>query len=197
MIRIVASSVLAAFVGLAAPLRPVPPASLPATTNECECEVVNTVRSMNLEDVCKCTVPGAAPGPAISVSMPVYPEGLPVNGDCLAGTCVGPNTCTYKNMQVNVTVAACARTCTGHDLGDAGVDWKRPAFAAGGATGSTGTAPFGQMTPFSSAKPTAPGTAECGTATMTDSITFYKANGNEAFKLEFQFACGSCRAKRR
>ena len=196
MIRIVTSSVLAAFVALAAPLQPAPPASLPATTNPCVCKVVNSSSSTNLDDVCKCTVPGAAPVPAISASVAVYPEGLPVNGECRAGTCDGPNTCTYKDMQVNVTVAACARDCTEHDPGAAGVEWKRPEFSVGGAAGSSGVAPFGQVTLFSSAKPTALGKADCGTATMTDSITFFHANGNVAFKLEFSFACGSCRAQR-
>lgn len=196
MIKSVVSAVLAASVALLAPMQPVPPLSPLANTNPCECTVVNAASSTKLDDVCKCAVPGAAPGPSISASVAVYPQGVPANGECRAGTCVGPNRCTYADMTVNVTISACARDCTEHDPSDTGVDWKRPAFPAGNAVGSSGTAPFGVATTFTSAKPTALAAAECGTAPMTDSITFYKANGNEAFKLEFQFACGSCAAKR-
>ncbi|MFN6147412.1 MAG: hypothetical protein ACK5AL_13705 [Planctomycetota bacterium] len=107
------------------------------------------------------------------------------------------NRCTYADMTVDVTISACVRDCTDHDPSDTGVGWKRPAFPAGNAVESSGTALFGVATTFTSAKPTALNAADCGTKTMTDSITFYKANGNVAFKLEFEFACGSCEAKRR
>lgn len=196
MIKAVVSAVLAAFVALLAPMHPVPPLSPLANTNPCECTVVNAASSTKLDDVCKCAVPGAAPGPSISASVAVYPQGVPANGECRAGTCVGPNRCTYADMTVNVTISACARDCTGHKPNAPGVKWDRPPFPAGNAAGSSGTAAFGVVTPFASAKPTALHAAECGTATMTDSITFYKANGNEAFKLEFKFACGSCEAQR-
>ncbi|MFN7671339.1 MAG: hypothetical protein ACK595_03955 [Planctomycetota bacterium] len=106
------------------------------------------------------------------------------------------NRCTYADMTVDVTISACVRDCTDHDPSDTGVGWKRPAFPAGNAVESSGTAPFAVATTVTSAAPTALHAAECGIATMTDSITFYKANGNEAFKLEFEFACGSCEAQR-
>ena len=196
MIRTVVSAVLAAFVALIAPRQPVPPLSQLANTNPCECTVVNAASSTRLEDVCECAVPGAAPGPSISASVSVYPQGLPAPGECNAGTCNGNNRCTYADMTVSVTISACARDCTKHKPNAPGVTWERPAFADGNAAASKGTVPFGQVHSFTSSKPVRLVSAECGTKTMTDSITFYHANGNEAFKLEFKFACGSCAAQR-
>lgn len=164
----------------------------PPAADPCKCEVVNSV-TLSQND-CKCKLPGTtAPVPAIDSVTPVFPEGLPEDGVCDKAPCTGDNKCEYKPIEVVVTIAACARKCTGHDDEDLCVRWTRPAFAPAQTVATSGCHNIGANIVYTGPAPSA-NLSSCGTAQMEDTITFYKKNGNVAAKLTFSFACGACPA---
>ena len=164
----------------------------PPAADPCKCEVVNKVYGVG---DCKCTITGQGEVPAFSYSTPVFPEGIPQHGVCNQGTCPGNNMCTYKPIQITITIAACARTCTGHEAADPGVPWKREVPPEMAAVESTGTWGFGSSTTITSGVPNVGNPNMCGQGPFEEKITFYKWNGQEAYKVVFQFGCGNCRGQ--
>jgi hypothetical protein len=175
---------LALGVGLRAQISPSP--------DRCKCAVVNTVFTIGGD--CKCSIPGTgSPRPAFSVSEPVFPDGIPADGVCTKNTCTGNNECTYKPIQVVLTIAACARTCTGHDEDEPDVNFRRTPDPTMGSVPSTGSVGFGQQQTFTSGTPSVGSPNLCGSGPFEESITFLKQDGQHAFKIVFQFGCGNCR----
>lgn len=162
----------------------------PPAVDPCKCEVVNKVKMS--ESDCKCNLPGDPdPVEAYDSSTPVFPEGLPEDGVCNKAPCAGDNTCTFQVVATTVTIAACARKCTGHKETSSCVRWKRTGLVEAGTVGSEGCHDFGVAVTYIGLPP-GPNYSACGTPQVEDVITFYKSNGNVAFKLTFSYGCGSC-----
>lgn len=161
----------------------------PPAADPCKCEVVNTVE-MSKSD-CKCNLPGVGEVPGFHMGTPVFPEGLPADGVCNKAPCAGSNSCTFKVVATTVTISACARKCTGHKDTSSCVEWRRTGLTEAGTVGSSGCHDFGVSITYTGAPPL-PNRSSCGTATVKDTITFYKANGNIAFELVFSYGCGQC-----
>jgi hypothetical protein len=165
----------------------------PAPADPCKCAVVNKPKLIDAD--CKCELEGVGEVPAFDSTTPVFPDGVAAPGVCSAAPCTGNNQCTFKAVATTVTIAACARKCTGHEDTDPCVSWARRAFPEAGGVGSTGCHAFGGSVEYIAAAPGA-NHRSCGGANMEDTITFYKVDGTIAFKLVFTFSCGSCRAAR-
>jgi len=162
-------------------------------TDRCKCAVVNDGKLIG-ED-CKCDLVGVGEVPGFDGTTPIFPEGLPAHGVCNASPCTGNNRCTFKAVAVTVTIAACARKCTGHEDADPCVSWVRRPFPEGGGVGSNGCHPIGASVSYI-ATPPGQNHSSCGGDLMEDTMTFKKADGTVAFKLVFSFQCGSCRNAR-
>lgn len=128
---------------------------------------------------------------AFHMGTPVFPEGLPADGVCNKAPCAGNNSCTFKVVATTVTISSCARKCTGHKDTSSCVEWRRTGLTEAGTVGSSGCHGFGVSITYTGAPPL-PNRSSCGTATVKDTITFYKANGNIAFELVFSYGCGQC-----
>jgi hypothetical protein len=166
-------------------------AQVSSSPDRCKCAVVNKVYTIG--DDCKCSIEGQGELPAFSISQPVFPHGLPASGVCQKNTCTGNNQCTYKDIRVTLTIAACARACTGHEEEDQGVTFHRKPDPTMGAVPSSGTVGFGTSEVFTSGVPTQGSPNICGSGPFEESITFLRKDDQHAFKIVFQFGCGDCR----
>ncbi|MCU0867332.1 MAG: sigma-70 family RNA polymerase sigma factor [Planctomycetes bacterium] len=168
----------------------------PVPVSPCQCEVVNKATPIPASD-CKCETPGSGQTIPISATEEVFPDGLPDHGVCNENGCNGNNKCTYKPMSVTITIAACARTCTGHDDTDPGVDWEWSHDQSFWTTATSyGTHPFNWGQPFTMTAPSVSAANDCGSGPKKSTLTFKKKNKQTAFTLEFEFGCGTCKASR-
>jgi hypothetical protein len=162
----------------------------------CKCEVVNTTHRVDSMSACECTNPGSSvPKRPIAASEEVFPEDLSRHGDCTDCDASNNGRCTYAAMQVTVTIANCARDCTGHKPTDAGVAWSldKP-IDWWGSTNSSGVHAFGAVHVYTVEPPSADGKSDCGTAPKKAELTFKKKNGQTAYTVFFEFGCGACPA---
>jgi len=170
----------------------------PQPEDPCACEVVNTFDSSSGTGDCKCTDPGTGSKiPPFTVGVAVYPDGAPSPGVCTGGECEDKtgSACTFTSIQVSVTIAICARACTGHASTDLGVDWKK-AFGPGWANQpDSGAQAFNSTVAYTMPPPNAPNANICGSGPWESTITFNKKNGTKALQLTFEFACGKCPAE--
>lgn len=74
--------------------------------DDCVCTVVNKAIAGPSG---KCTPTGSPSIPCFTASQAIYPQGgEPENGVCATANnvCTGDNSCTYKTMRVNITMAS-------------------------------------------------------------------------------------------
>ncbi len=171
------AAVLAFFVVADETLSPTPPF-------DCVCAVLNSISTTTSSGSC---TTGGASVPCFSASTVTYPQGgEPSDGECHdLPACSGPNVCTYKNMQVTVTIAPCAASC--------GVKATVP-FEERHPEAPThnlnGTQAVGTSAPYVF-KPHGI-SQDCGTGQKTMYIRWLKKNGLNAFELTGKFGCGDC-----
>lgn len=165
----------------------------------CKCKV--TAKRKFSAEVCKCKDPVTDEEvDAFSVSVLVYPDGLPESGKCVANGCPGengqPKDCVYKAIEINLTIAECARACTGHPAGAGGVSYKREFSAGYGNQPSAGSLTFGGNHLIRSAVPNGlPGLGQCGSGPFKETYTFLSFDQTSTvFSVWFEFACGQCTA---
>lgn len=148
----------------------------------------------------KCTIPVIGETDAFSVSVVIFPEGVEgvEPGTCTAkAPCTGQTRlpCTFADMAVTVTFAACAAQMLGYPAGTTTIrgeiEYPMPAWTGGGLpTGITQGVNAGVS--YRIKKPDME--LHCGTREQTATVTFFKSNGQEGLKLSFKFGCGVCKA---
>lgn len=163
--------------------------------DSCVCEVVNTVHVTSGTGDCTCRDPGnGSQVDPFTVGTPVYPDGAPEPGVCVECDEGTPSACTFKPVEVSVTIAICARECTGHKAGDPGVPWKRAYGTGWSNLPTSGSQNFNSTQAYTMPPPNAPNSSLCGSGPFESTVVFYKKNGTMALKLTFEFACGKCPA---
>lgn len=161
-------------------------AGVPGHQDPCACRVVNSSTVATASG--SCMLPGQGSVPCFDVSTPTYPEGgMPQNGVChFPPVCDGLSKCTYKNMQVTVTIASCATGCAVPNA----VRWQQ--VRPGNHGNTNGTQSVNSQQSYTIVWD---GVSNlCGTADTSVFLVFYRTDGTEAFKVEFKWGCGQCQA---
>lgn len=164
------------------------------TENDCACKVVN--KAYVVGD-CKCDLPGGGGKvKAVSISVPVFVGGDPEDGVCSDEPCTNPKDCVYRNIEVTVTIASCARTCSGHGPDVDDIDFGRTYSPAAGWTGTPtgGSMAIGGSETVTGPLPNGNGANLCGVGPFKDTMVFKKADGQTLAEVVFEFGCGKCKA---
>ncbi len=163
-------------------------------SDPCACKVVNyTIASAS----CMCSNPGN-PNPvrAFSSSVETFPDGQAEIGQCGKVGCdpESAHPCILKPMRVIVTVAACARDCTGHaaTVNDVNWVWDLSNWGVSAPVPLTGTHAIGVALSYTLFPPEDPAYAECDGKENSAELKFKNKDGTTAFFVKFIFGCGKC-----
>jgi len=162
--------------------------------DDCACDVVN--KAYVVGD-CKCELAGGGGKvKAVSISVPVFVGGDPEPGVCTDEPCTNPKDCTYRNIQVSVTIASCARKCSGHGTDATHIGYGRTYSPPGGWSGTPagGSVAIGGSESVTGLSPNNNGANFCGAGPYKDTLVFKKANGQTLAEVVFEFGCGKCKA---
>lgn len=160
---------------------------------DCVCGVVN--KSYVIGD-CTCELAGGnGDTEAVSISTTVFQGGDPISGTCGTQMCGDATVCTYRNMDVTITVASCARECSDHSPEVTVIPYTRSYSQPTAWTGtpSNGGVTIGTGAPATSVHPNGQNSSTCGSGPFKDVLVFKKADGQTLAEVVFEYGCGKCK----